>query len=76
MLDGQAMLNETLMRMAISIEGYLKKVAAIECLKEGRPMLSQSQTIERLLPLLEKVHNGLTWRGDVQRRIERLRVGA
>lgn len=70
------MLNETLMRMAISIEGYLKKVAAIECLKEGRPMLSQSQTIERLLPLLEKVHNGLTWRGDVQRRIERLRVGA
>jgi len=75
-LDEQALLNETLIRMAISIEGYLKKVAAIECLKEARPMLSQGQTIDRLLPLLEKVHNPLTWRGDVQRRIDKLRVGA
>ncbi len=30
------------MRMAISMEGYLKQIAAIECLKEGRPMLSQA----------------------------------
>lgn len=75
-LDARAQLDETLMRMAISMEGYLKKVAAIECLKEGRPMLSQGQTIDRLIPLLEKVHNGLTWRGDVQRRIDQLRVGA
>lgn len=75
-LDRQALLDETLVRMAISIEGYLKKVAAIECLKEGRPMLSQGQTIDRLLPLLDKVHNQLTWRGDVQRRIDQMRVGA
>lgn len=75
-LDARAQLDETLIRMAISMEGYLKKVAAIECLKEGRPMLSQGQTIDRLIPLLEKVHNGLTWRGDVQRRIDQLRVGA
>lgn len=73
-VDGKAMLDETLLRMAISMEGYLKKVAAIECLKEGRPMLSQSQAIDRLIPLLEKVHNGLTWRGDVQRRIDQLRL--
>jgi hypothetical protein len=73
-IDPKAMLDETLMRMAISMEGYLKKVAAIECLKEGRPMLSQGQTIDRLIPLLEKVHNGLTWRGDVQRRMDLLRL--
>jgi hypothetical protein len=60
--------------MAISMEGYLKKVAAIECLKEGRPMLSQGQTIDRLIPVLEKVHNHLTWRGDVQRRMDQLRL--
>ncbi|MEO9230735.1 MAG: hypothetical protein ABI216_17575 [Devosia sp.] len=75
-LDPRMMLDETLMRMAISMQGYLKKVAAIECLKEGRPMISQGQTIDRLIPLLEKVHNGLTWRADVQRRIDQLRVGA
>lgn len=75
-VDPRAMLDETLMRMAISMEGYLKKVAAIECLKEGRPMLSQGQTIDRLIPLLEKVHNGLTWRGDVQRRMDQLRLGS
>ena len=49
------MLDEILIRMAISMQGYLKKVAAIECLKEGRPMLSQSQTIDRLLPLLASI---------------------
>jgi hypothetical protein len=68
------MLDETLMRMAISMEGYLKKVAAIECLKEGRSMLSQGQAIERLIPLLEKVHNRLTWRTDVQKRMDQLRL--
>jgi hypothetical protein len=75
-VNSQAMLDEILMRMAISMEGYLKKVAAIECLKEGRPMLSQSQTIDRLLPLLDKVHNGLTWRGDVKRRMDQLRLAS
>lgn len=73
-VDPQAMLDETLTRMAISMEGYLKKVAAIECLKEGRPMLSHGQTINRLVPVLERVHNQLTWRGDVQRRIDQLRL--
>lgn len=73
-IDPRMMLDETLMRMAISMEGYLKKVAAIECLKEGRSMLSQGQTINRLIPLLEKVHNGLTWPGDVQRRMDQLRL--
>jgi hypothetical protein len=75
-VDPRAMLDETLMRMAVSMQGYLKKVAAIECLKEGRPMLSQGQTIDRLIPLLEKVHNGLTWRGDVQRRMDQLRLAS
>jgi hypothetical protein len=73
-VDPRLMLDETLIRMAISIEGYLKKVAAIECLKEGRPMLSQLQTIDRLLPLLDKVHNNLTWRGDVTRRMDQIRL--
>jgi hypothetical protein len=73
-VNPQVALDETLIRMAISMEGYLKKIAAIECLKEGRPMLSQGQTINRLIPLLEKVHNGLTWRGDVQRRMDQLRL--
>lgn len=73
-VNSREMLDESLMRMAISIEGYLKKVAALECLKEGRPMLSQGQTINRLVPLLEKVHNGLTWRSDVQKRIDQIRL--
>ena len=75
-VNSQAMLDELLMRMAISMEGYLKKVAAIECLKEGRPMLSQSQTIDRLIPLLDKVPNGLTWRGGVKRRMDQMRLAS
>ena len=75
-MDPQAHLDETLIRMAISMQGYLKKVAAIECLKEGRPMLSHSQAVDRLIPLLDKVHNPLTWRGDVLRRMDVMRIGA
>ena len=37
-------------------------------------MLSQPQTIDRLIPLLDKVHNSLTWRGDVQKRMDQLRL--
>jgi hypothetical protein len=73
-VNPRELLEQTLLRMAISMEGYLKKVAAIECLREGRPMLSQRQAIDRFVPLLEKVHNQLTWRGDVQRRIDQLRL--
>jgi hypothetical protein len=73
-VNPRAMLDETLMRIAISMEGYLKKVAAIECLRQGRPMISQRQTIDHLVPLLEKVHNRLTWPGDVQRRMDQLRL--
>jgi hypothetical protein len=73
-VKSREMLDEVLMRMAISMEGYLKKIAAIECLKDARPMLSQRQTIDRVVPLLEKVHNELTWRGDVQRRMDQLRL--
>ena len=73
-VDPRAVLDESLMRIAISLEGYLKKVAAIECLRRGRAMMSQRQTIEGLVPLLEQVHNRLTWPGDVQRRIDQLRL--
>ena len=75
-LDDVAALDERLLRLAISVEGYLKQIAAIECLKEGRPMLSHSQTIDRLLDRLQRVHNNLTWRTDVGKRIEKARVGA
>jgi hypothetical protein len=73
-LDQRAALDEILMRIAISMEGNLKKVAAIECLKAGLRSMSQQQTLDLFVPLLSKVHNGLTWNGDVQRRIDELRL--
>ena len=47
-IDPKLALNEILMWMAISIEGYVKKLAAIECLKKDRFMMSQSQAIRSL----------------------------
>lgn len=75
-IEPHALLDETLIRMAISMEGYLKKIAAIECLKAGLPTLNQEQTIERVIPLLKRVHNQLTWPTDVQRRIDQLRLAS
>ena len=75
-MDPQTHLDESLIRMAISIQGYLKKVAAIECLKQERDMLTQRQAIDLLIPMLQRVHNQLTWRKDVQQRIDVIRIGA
>lgn len=74
--DPQTHLDASLIRMAISIQGYLKKVAAIECLKQERDMLTQRQAIDLLIPMLQRVHNQLTWRKDVQRRMDVIRIGA
>ncbi len=74
-IDRQELLNARLMRIAISIQGYLKRVAAVECVLHDRQMLTNSEALKHLEGLLVRVHDPLTWKTDVRKRIDSIKLG-
>lgn len=74
-IDEEAILNERLMRIAISMYGYLKRIAAVHCLQTGQPMISDADAMQRLEKLISKVHEPMTWQTDVTKRIDSIRLG-
>ncbi len=73
--DTQEMLNARLMRIAVSVQGYLKRVAALECVRLGLPMQTNQDALRRLQGLLLEIHDPLTWKTDVQKRIDAIELG-
>lgn len=74
-IDPGALLDERLLRIAISMYGYLKRIAAIRTLQAGLPDVSPEQALGQFERLLDKVHDPLTWRGDVAKRVDLMRLG-
>ena len=71
----QIMLDERLTRIAVSMYGYLKRIAAIDCVQKGKDMISNEQAMQRITRKLELVHDRLTWEIDVKKRIDQIRLG-
>lgn len=74
-LDMPALLDERQTRIAISVYGYLKRIAAIHCLQSGLPMMPHNYALRHLHTLLEQIHDPLTWQTDVERRMTEMRLG-
>ena len=74
-IDQVALLNERLMRMAISLYGNLKRIAAVHGVQQGAETVSIWDAMEHFEELIYKVHNPLTWPTDVQKRITSIRLG-
>ncbi len=74
-LDVPALLDERQRRLAISVYGYLKRIAAIQCLQGGLPKMSHRNAIGHLGIMLNHVHDQITWETDVERRITEMRLG-
>jgi hypothetical protein len=68
-------LTEQLWRLAIAVEGYIKRSAAIECVRRGGEVLSHEQAIEAFDGYLRQVHDPLTWRTEVMKRADQVRLG-
>lgn len=68
-------LNERLMRIAISVYGNLKRIGAIHAVKQDDDFTGFSAAVQELQNLLQKVHDPLTWRNDVDSRIKEIRFG-
>jgi hypothetical protein len=73
--DEEEMLNGRLMRIAISIQGYLKRIAAVKCVLHDTPMLTNTDALKHLEALLLTVHDPLTWKTDVRKRIDSIKLG-
>ncbi len=74
-LDMAGLLDERKMRIAISMYGYMKRIAALQCLQGGLPMVTHKDAQERLCIMLDQLHDPLTWQTDVERRITEMRLG-
>jgi len=73
--EKELVLDERMMRIAISVYGYLKRVAAIHCVKEGKNIISEQEALKHLCKGMWKVHDPLNWRIDVAKRIESIGCG-
>lgn len=74
-VDVDERLLEQMMRLAVSVEGYLKRSAAIECVRRGGELLSHESAIREFSAFLRKVHDPLTWPTDVLKRANEIRLG-
>jgi len=75
-LDQQALLEERLTRIAISVYGYAKRVAAIDQLYTGQRNKSHmDEALDHLFNRISEIHDPLTWQQDVDRRVKEMRFG-
>lgn len=74
-VDQEAILRERLMRIAISVYGYLKRIGAVTAIQQSRSSITDDEAIRQLVALLKKVHDPLTWRIDVSKRIKAIQLG-
>ena len=74
-LDMNALLEERKMRIAISVYGYLKRMAAIQCLQHGKDKISVTEAQALLSMVVRHVHNPLSWSCDVEERVTEMRLG-
>ena len=74
-LDRGAQLAERETRIAISVYGYLKRLAAIQGLQRNSDEIGFEESLKRLTHKLENVHEPLTWENDVTRRYHEMRLG-
>lgn len=74
-LDMNALLEERKMRMAISVYGYLKRMAAIQCLQYGKENISVTEAQALMNMIIRHVHDPLSWSLDVEERVTEMKLG-
>jgi hypothetical protein len=68
-------LEERLMRSLISLYGYLKRIAAIHALRQGRhDVVPLALLLPELRLQLQRIHDPLAWNDDVRKRIDEMRL--
>ena len=75
-IDGeQAVIEERLERIAIAMYGYLKRIAAIRYLKTQNDPMDVNGVVRFLENYIYHLHEPLTWKIDVERKIKEMQLG-
>lgn len=74
-IDPQAALNAQLMRIAVSVYGYQKRIAAIVSIQDHQESASLGQAQATLSELIEKLHDPLSWQVDVAAKRDQTLLG-
>lgn len=63
------------MRSLIGLYGYLKRIAAIHALRQGRhDVITLALLLPELRLQLQRIHDPLAWSDDVRKRIDEMRL--
>jgi len=75
-IDGKHIaLEERMTRMAISVYGYLKRMAAMECAQTGQTKISLEEVLRSLGVRLDRLHDPLSWQLAVRKRLKAIELG-
>jgi hypothetical protein len=72
----EVLLTETLTRLTISLQGYVKRIGAIRGLLQNKDEpVSLDEAVRYAADRLAGIHDPLTWRIDVKKRMDEIRLG-
>jgi len=75
-VDGAPLvLKERKARLAMSVYGYAKRFAAIHCLQKNLDWISEPEAAQLMVEFLHTVHDPLTWKIDLAKRIKAMELG-
>lgn len=74
-LNIRDLLDERLTHIAISVYGYVKRVAAIDALYTGSEKSYMDEAFTHLLNKITEIHDPLTWQMEVNRKAKEMRLG-
>jgi hypothetical protein len=75
-IDGKELvLDERLIRLSISVYGYLKRMAAVSCVKQERDMMTEEEAYQFLGERLRRLFDPLSWKADVRKRMKAIELG-
>ena len=74
-LNKRDLLDQRLTFIAISVYGYVKRVAAIDALYTGSDKSYMDEAFTHLQNIITEIHDPLSWQQDVDRRAKEMRLG-
>lgn len=74
-VDSKEALEERLVRLGISVYGYLKRIAALRSVQHNLDPMPMTTAQSELMEMLRIVHDPMTWHSDVEDRMKLIRLG-
>jgi hypothetical protein len=65
-IDAEAVINDQLFRLAVSLYGYHKRIAALIGLRDRRTEVSLGEAATHVRALMHRIHEPVTWQSDVE----------